>query len=354
MKLTIDRKHLLEKLSAASAVTPTKTPMDVLRYVKIDVGERASLAATNLEVWLSDEIACTVESPGVALLDSGKLLGPLRAWSCESVRLESDNGKVRLIGERGDVTLNAPPADTFPAEAATTGDGGSLRTEALRVLITEAEQSTNATDSAKHAAYGGVRFEAAADKLTCVACDGVTLSYDTAVYDGKEFTALVPANVMRLIKSLPSGQCSITTDSNRFCAAVNGTRITARQLEARYPKWRDIAPPPSKEPIKIDRKCLLECLAATFVHFDQLTSRAVDLEFKLGVLSLSSQAELGNAVATMPYSGPDFSVRLNQQYLKRFLDLSEAIAVELHKPTDRGHVLLTDGGWNYVIAQLEK
>ena len=112
-------------------------------------------------------------------------------------------------------------------------------------LMRSVKSATDA-DSSRYA-LAGVLLEFRGGILSMVATDGRRLhcaecEIDQAVDDS---TTIVPRRVIDVILAIVgSGMGSLQLECNKteVMAEINGTILTARLLEGRFPKWRDIVP----------------------------------------------------------------------------------------------------------------
>jgi DNA polymerase-3 subunit beta len=135
------------------------------------------------------------------------------------------------------------------------------------------------------------------------------------------------------------------------------TTISARLVEGRFPRWRDVFPDrPDAVRVKVVAGPLLSAVRqAAIVTSEQ--SKGVDFGFESGQLVLAGQsAESGQSRVEMPidHSGETIQIKLDPRFVSEFLrvlDPATSIDVEL---TDgqSACVYRTEDGYGYCVMPL--
>jgi len=135
------------------------------------------------------------------------------------------------------------------------------------------------------------------------------------------------------------------------------TTISARLVEGRFPRWRDVFPDrPDASQVKIVAGPLLAAVRqAAIVTSEQ--SKGVDFSFEPGQLVLSGRsAESGESRIELPieHAGPVVKIKLDPRFLSEFLRVLDGAATVTLELTDAQSacVCRTDDGYGYVIMPL--
>ena len=191
------------------------------------------------------------------------------------------------------------------------------------------------TDSSRYA-LGGVLLEFKAGVLSMVATDGRRLhcaecEIDQALDDS---TAIVPRRVIDVILAIVgSGIGLLQLECNRteIMAEIGGTILTARLLEGRFPKWRDIVPD-EKPATTVGVGQLLEAVRQGSICRSESTkgSQFVISDTCLAVSSESS--EYGSSRARCEVIGSSkAALKLDASYVIEFLstlDTADNVTIE--------------------------
>ena len=196
-------------------------------------------------------------------------------------------------------------------------------------------KSATDTDSSRYA-LGGVLLEFRGGLLSMVATDGRRLhcaecEIDQALDDS---TTIVPRRVIDVILSIVgSGMGSLQLEGNRteVMAEIGGTIVTARLLEGRFPKWREIVP--AEQPATtVGVTQLLEAVRQGSICRSETTkgSQFVITDATLAVSSESSEYGRSHASCEVIGSGKA-ALKLDAAYVIEFLstlDVSDTVTIE--------------------------
>ena len=185
-------------------------------------------------------------------------------------------------------------------------------------------------DSSRYA-LGGVLLEFRLGLLSMIATDGRRLHVSEAEIDQAldDSTTIVPGRVIDVILSIVgSSEESLQLEANRteVMAEIGGTIVTARLLEGRFPKWRDIVP--AEQPATtVGVAQLLECVRQGSICRSEMTmgSQFVIIDTALAVSSESSEYGRSHASCDVIGSGK-VTVKLDAAYVIKFLETLDASA----------------------------
>jgi DNA polymerase-3 subunit beta len=371
MKVRLTREPLLAALQSASAVVPARSPKPVLSNVKLEVqGASAVLSATDLEVGIRIELeASEAGAAGAVLLPSGRLMAIVRESQAGTVfDIHSDGTAAVVKAPRSEFRLPAedplefPSVATFPTDACF-----ELSQPLVRELVRRTVFATD-NESSRYA-LGGVLLELSAESspasVIAVGTDGRRLAKmegPAGVKDGTPADAqpIVPARAMQLIERClgdSSVPVLVAKRGTEILVKTGPTTISARLVDGRFPRWRDVFPDrPDAARVKIVAGPLLAAVRqAAIVTSEQ--SKGVDFSFEPGQLVLSGRsAESGESRIELPieHAGPAVKIKLDPRFMSEFLrvlDGATNVTVEL-TDAQSACVCRTDDGYGYVIMPL--
>jgi len=205
-------------------------------------------------------------------------------------------------------------------------------------LMRSVKGATDA-DSSRYA-LAGVLLEFKGGLLSMVATDGRRLHCAEAEIDQAldDSTAIVPRRVIDVILAIVGngiGLLQLEANKTEIMAEIGGTILTARLLEGRFPKWRDIVP--SEQPATtVGVAQLLEAVRQGSICRSETTkgSQFVISETALAVSSESS--EYGSSRASCEVIGTGkAALKLDAAYVIEFLstlDSSDNVTIEAAGP----------------------
>ena len=205
----------------------------------------------------------------------------------------------------------------------------------------------------------------AADKGIAVGTDGRRLAKmegPCQVQGGQagEAQPIVPARAMTLVERCLGGADTpvhVVPRNQEILVRTGGTTISARLVEGRFPRWRDVFPerPEAARVQVVAGPFLAAVRQAAIVTSGQ--SKGVDFCFEPGQLGLAGRsAETGESRVELPieYAGGTVRIKLDPRFMSDFLrvlDGGTAVAIEITDPQS-ACVCRTDDGYGYVIMPL--
>lgn len=369
MKISCDREKLLAAFQTAATVAPNRSPKAILRNVRIEVGERCMLTATDMEVGIRIEAeGIEVEKGGAAVLPVDRFGPLLRESTDEKLQIETQERSTTVRGERSEFQLPAENPDEFPV-VAEFNESKYHKTTArfFKELLRRTLFATD-TESSRYA-LGGVLLEMDESTITAVGTDGRRLAKMSGPGESVEGhatgeqTIIVPTRSMQLIeRALPDDDSEV-----QICARANDILIHNQQatvytrlIEGRFPPWRNVLPEPTGGGVNISLSVGPTHSAirqAAVVASDE--SRGIDFRFGNGSLILSGQtAEVGQSRVELPipYDGEETVVTLDHRFVTDFLKVLEPsatfnLSVE---GSEAAALFSTDDGYGYVVMPLAR
>lgn len=358
--ISLPANALKSALAQAKFAVPSRSPKPILLNVLLADG---GLTATDLELQVNASLPYSDEP---LLLPFARLSAIMAAASGDEVTITPKGTSALVRVGSGSWTLPTEHAAEFP----------KWQPEGLRRICTiPAEQFCRAVKSVVYAtdnetsryALGAVLFEVerAEGVVHFVGTDGRRLSEYHAELSNNEdpddSTTLVPARavgVMHAIAGHSEGAVQIESTASDVVATIDGTVVTARLVDGRFPRWRDVFPerPDAKAAVVNAPELLAATRQAAIVTSEQ--SKGVTFAFTAEGIHLTARsAEAGESSVTCPLleAGPDVVVQLDPRFVIDFLrcvDVGEPVEVEA---TDAGSaVVLKSGDCRGVIMPLAK
>jgi len=367
MKVRCPREPLLAALQGASAVVPARSPKPVLTNVKLEVGrDGAVLSATDLEVGIRIEIeGVETIAAGTVLLPAGRVAAIVRESSPGTVfEIYTDGSAAVVKAPRSEFRLPGEDPLEFPSVAAFPEDACfAVASPLMRELVRRTVFATD-NESSRYA-LGGVLVELSADGIIAIGTDGRRLAKmggPATVQQGTPPDAqpIVPARAMQLIERCLGGgdaPVRVAVRPSEIVVQTGNTTISARLVEGRFPRWRDVFPD-RPEAIRVNLLAgpfLAAVRQAAIVTSEQ--SKGVDFSFEPGQLVLSGRsAESGESRVELPidHAAGTVKIKLDPRFVGDFLRVLDGganVGVELTDPQS-ACVCRTEDGYAYVIMPL--
>jgi DNA polymerase-3 subunit beta len=350
---TLPRTELLDALVAVNHAIVARSPKPVLQNVRIGDG---LVTGTDLEVRIDRAISEHCEP---FLVPHARLLAIVRAATGDEVTLKAGKTTVTVKCGGGKWELPTEDVNEFPTWE-------PVNLEAVCRLPADqfaraAKGTTYATDTeSSRYALGAVLLEVQNGNPTWVATDGRRLSLvetetDQAVDDRD---VLVPRRVLDIVAGMAgTGSVQVEATASEVRFELEGTTVTGRLVEGRFPRWRDVIGRPEGEPTVLERSDWLAAVrAAAIVTSEQ--SKGVDLEWTSNTLVISGRsAEYGESTVQCQIvaAGTSAPVKLDPRFVidfLRHLPDDEEPQVDVYVKDGQSRVLITCGPYKGVIMPL--
>lgn len=368
MKLHCHRPTLATAFQIVSGVVPSRTPKDILRNVKLQVGGgKATLVGTDQEVGIRYDIpGVETDSDGEVLLPKDRLIAILRELTDEGVDLEVSEKSLSIRSGHSVFKLSAEdPAEFPPVQAFDATSYHVVAAASFKEMIRRTVFATD-TESTRYA-LGGVLMEFGADKLTMAATDSrrlavvSTLSSTIGTIEPRATQPVVPAKALSLIeRSITENDQDVylAVYPNSVLVKVGSSTIYSRLVEGRFPRYADVIPTAGGSVIDMLVSPFYSAVRQAQIVTNE-ESRGVDFTFDNGVLRLNSvAADIGQSTIEMPisYDGTPITITFDPRYIAdflRILDASTSVKLQL-TDGESAAVLRTDDGYTYVIMPLAR
>jgi len=358
--IRLPRTDLLAALQAVGKAVSSRTPKPILRNVRIGDG---LITGTDLEVRVDLAIEADCEP---FLVPWDRLLNIVREARGDEVTLKPKDTSVVVKCGGGSWTLPTEDVREFPA----------WEPEGLKfVCRMPAEQFHRAVKATVYAtdnessryALGAVCIDVDREsgEVNLIGTNGRRLSVakvdlgETQDPDSRE--VLIPSHAIGFVGDMAGGVGGIEIEATgaevRF--QFEGTTVTARLTDGRFPRWRDVMGEPEGEPNVLDIAELKAATrAAAIVTSEQ--SKGIDLSWHGETLVLSGKSsEYGESSVKCPLvaAGNAATVKLDPRYIVDFLNGIESKEgepqVELYVKDAASRVLLRCGDYSGVIMPLD-
>ena len=317
--ITLSAATLKQALAQVSAAVPSRHAKPILANVLLSDGV---LTGTDLEVRIDAEI--DYHGPAM-LLPHGRLSAILSAAGGDEVTLTQEDSKCTVSCGNGTWTLPTEDSAEYPTWAVT-GGKPVCRLPADQFCRAVAGVVYACDEESSRYALGGVCLDVHGGTVTLVATDGCRLSsveceVDQAVDDGQ---TLVPARALGVMQRLAAGSESavqLEASGTECVMTVDGITVTARLLEGKFPKWRDVIPTRDAKCTTVTSSELLSATRAAAIVTTE-DSRGVQFAFNgEGIWLHGQSAVAGESSVTCPVveSGQACSVKLDPVYVRNWL-----------------------------------
>ncbi len=340
MKITLAREALLKPLQMVMGVVDRKQTLPILSNVLLKINQnRLSVVGTDLEIELTGDSQFLAANPAITqfTLPGRKLLDICRALpENASIELYQDKQHVVLRSQRSRFTLSTLPAEDYPnTEAQTINLQVALPQQDLLHLL----QHTYFAMAQQDVRYylNGMLFEFTHNNLRTVATDGHRLAANAIavpIHEDHRIQVIVPRKgVLELMRLLNSSNQEVTLAIGTTYIQAVGENYTflSKLIEGRFPDYQRVIPKNGDKQVLVNREELKQALIRSAILCNDKV-RGVFFELKpklLRILANNPEQELAEEEINISYSGPEFGLAFNVNYLLDVLNTLQTDEVRL-------------------------
>jgi DNA polymerase-3 subunit beta len=364
MKIKADRASLLKALAHVQSVVEKRNTIPILANVKIEARDsRLTLAATDMEIAVVEDVPATILSPGATTAPAATLYEIVRKLpEGAEVQLEqaaasgSKNlagGQLGLRAGRYSTSLVVLPIDDFPAMTA-----GSLPyrfaipAQQLRGLIdrTRFAISTEETRYYLNGIYLHATQSEGAEVLRAVATDGHRLArVEEPLPQGAAGMpgVIVPRKTVTELRKLldeVSGDVEVALSDTRIQFRVGAVLLTSKLIDGTFPEYERVIPRDNDKVLRVGKKDFSDAVGRV-AAISAERSRPVKLSVERNLLVLSAASpDQGTATEELDgervhYEASPLEIGFQARYLN---DITDQIA-------DQVEFLFADGAAPTVV-----
>ena len=366
MRISTDQDTFQRGLNVVSRAVASRSTLPQTAHIHIATdGDKLKLAATNLEIAITNWIAAEVEEEGAITIPARLLtefVGSLPAAPI-ALSVAPRSRQAQIVCARNEATISGMDAEDFPP-IPTISDGQVIRLEpgALREAI-EHVVFAAATDDSRPV-LTGVHLKIAEDQLTLAAADGFRLAVyhvTTAEAPAETVEVIIPARALQELSRLLADReepVALEINSARSTALfrLSDVELTAQLIQGTFPAYDQLIPKEYQTSAILDAGEFLREVRTAAV-FARDGSGIVRLQLAAaesgpGKLTISARAEeQGDHEGTMDadVEGEDAKIAFNSRYLQDVLQVlgGGRLALQSNGPSNPG-VLRPEGSDNYI------
>lgn len=368
MKMVCHREGILAACQLASAAVAAKDIKPVLRNLKAIVDDdKCTLMATDLELGIRIDVrGIKVEEPGVALLQTAKLISILRECNDEELTIEAGMDECLVQGTSTEFRMSGEDPAAFPEFPAFNEEKyHELTAGVLRDMIRRVSFAVSSAEHSKYGATVGVLWELDGENISLVATDGRRLALINGLgqekggHSTKGQTPVVPLKAMSLLERNlvePDELVKVSFRPNEVLMKTERAMIYSRLVEGRFPNYRQVIPKDLAAKIPLTVGPFYSAIRQAAIMTDD-ESKKVVFRFEKNKLTLqASAAETGRSKVEMPieFSGKAIEIGFDPKFIADMLKVLEPDAPITLQLTDEKvpAVFTQEPNYTYVVVPL--
>lgn len=322
MKLQVTQENLHRALSSVAKVANSRGTLPILANILIKtVGNRVSVAATNLDIAITHYIGSKVSDEGSITVPARLMQDFVASLSSDvTITLDLQDTKLNITTPHHQSVINGTSAEDYPVMPGITG--GTEWTITSKVLRTSLQQVlVAASNDEARPVLTAVNIHTHDKSLYMAATDSYRLAEKKIMKLDKEFSLLVPASALQdLLRILTDTdeEVHVTHDDQQILFKVGDVELVARLIEGAYPDYRKLIPKEFKHKAVVAQKDLLDItkVSALFARESagSVTVHLDELDQSISIRAVASQLGENTASTAAKITGEGV-ITLNSRYV---------------------------------------
>ena len=327
MELTVTQENLSKALNAVGRVANGKTQLPILSNILLRTdGNRLLIAATNLEIAITEYIGAKITKPGAITIPAklvaefvGNLPNDTIEFKVVKDNLHIQSGSYKSI-------INGVIADEFP-ELPTINEDASVQ---YNISVNDFKQAVNQTivatsNDMARPVLTGVFWHSVEDMLYLAGTDGYRLAERRLVKTKSQVSAIIPSSTLQevlRVLSDDSENVDILFDEMQVRFRIDNTEIISNLIDGNYPDYRQLIPATSANSAIVKKSDFSRIVKISGL-FSRDSGGSLNISLKDDAISIHSIAsELGENTSKVEAAiTGEGEITLNSRYLTEALNV---------------------------------
>ncbi|MES2971834.1 MAG: DNA polymerase III subunit beta [Patescibacteria group bacterium] len=245
MKLQVTQENLHKALSSVGRVASGKGTLPILSNLLIKtIGNRLSVAATNLDIAITHFIGSKVSDEGAITVPARLMVDFVASLPSGTITLELDETKLKITTDQYESIINGTNAEEYPVmPTIADGTNWTVPSNVLRAGLQQGLIAASSDES--RPVLTGVYMHTHDKKLFLVATDSYRLAEKTLMKASEDVNLLIPAGALQdLLRILTDveDEVQVTHNDQQVLFRVGDVELVARLIEGNYPDYRKLIP----------------------------------------------------------------------------------------------------------------
>ena len=327
MELTVTQENLSKALNAVGRVANGKTQLPILSNILLRTdGNRLLIAATNLEIAITEYIGAKITKPGAITIPAklvaefvGNLPNDTIEFKVVKDNLHIQSGSYKSI-------INGVIADEFP-ELPTINEDASVQ---YNISVNDFKQAVNQTivatsNDMARPVLTGVFWHSVEGMLYLAGTDGYRLAERRLVKTKSQLSAIIPSSTLQevlRVLSDDSENVDILFDEMQVRFRIDNTEIISNLIDGNYPDYRQLIPATSANSAIVKKSDFSRIVKISGL-FSRDSGGSLNISLKDDAISIHSIAsELGENTSKVEAAiTGEGEITLNSRYLTEALNV---------------------------------
>jgi DNA polymerase III subunit beta len=363
MKVQVTQENLARGLGIVGRVAGGRTSLPILTNVLISTDKnQLRLAATNLEIAITQLIGVKVETPGSITVPAKLISDFISSLPAGNISLEVEDSKLHIESDNYSSTINGVSAEEFPSiPTVESKEPLTIKTTNLKDTIQQTVVAASSDEA--RPVLTGAYLHSEDSKLYCAATDSYRLAERMVKNDfKKQVNMIIPARTLSEIQRIIDDQeeLQLHYDESQIMVRSGDTELVSKLIDGKFPAYRQLIPAESEVTIKIAASELLS-ITKVAALFARESAGSITLEVdkdkqQVSIASVASQVGENTSTAQGKVQGSG-KITLNSRFLIDALNVIHDDEVKLRFSSNSSPCILEPlgkekGQYQHIIMPL--
>ena len=335
MKFQVTQENLTRGLSSVARTASSRSTLPILSNVLLKtVGNRLSIAATNLDIAITHRIGSKITEEGSITVPARLMQDFISSLPSGVIDLVLEDNKLHITTDKYTSTINGVSAEDFPVMPdITKGTKWKISAKDLKAALQQVIIAASSDEA--RPVLTGVYMHTMDGDLYFVATDSYRLAEKKVMKTKEEINLLVPANAMQeLLRILSDADddVEVVHDDQQVLFRAGDVELVTRLIDGQYPDYRNLIPKSFSNSATLQRSEFVNITKVSSL-FARESAGSVTLatsqkDEQLSITSIASQVGDNTAAASAEVEG-EGSITLNSRYILDALNAFQGQTVSL-------------------------
>lgn len=321
MKLQVTQENLSRGLSNVARTASSRSTLPILSNVLLKtVGNRLSIAATNLDIAITHHIGSKISEEGSITVPARLMQDFIGSLPSGVIDLTLEDSKLHISADKYQSTINGVSAEDFPVMPdIAKGTTWKIATKDLKSALQQVIIA--ASNDEARPVLTGIYMHTHEGHLFFVATDSYRLAEKKVMKSDKDINLLIPANAMtELLRILSDAddEVEVTHDDQQVLFRAGDVELVTRLIDGQYPDYRNLIPKSFDNAATLQRSEFINITKVSSLFAREsagsVTLSTSEKDEQLSITSIASQVGDNTAAATATIEG-EGAITLNSRYI---------------------------------------
>jgi len=321
MKLQVTQENLNKALQSVGRVASSRGTLPILANLLIKtVGNRVSIAATNLDIAITHFIGSKVSEEGAITVPARLMVDFVASLPSGTITLELEETKLKISADKYESVINGTNAEEYPVmPAISEGTSWKIGAKTLRNGLQQILPAASSDEG--RPVLTGVYLHSHENILFLAATDSYRLAEKSLTKTTHDISLLVPASALQDLLRILSDvdeEVTVTHDDQQVLFRVGDVELVTRLIEGTYPDYRKLIPKTFAQTATLKKSEFMNITKVSSL-FARESAGSVTLHLEeekqaVSIRSVASQLGENTASADAVING-EGTITLNSRYI---------------------------------------